>query len=199
VAGSPARQRPRPAGAAARRAERPTHILGTIRPDPGSRRSAHRPPTPPGAHSRASQKPVCGFAASSQSLLMPARTVIRAGGWRACWWCAWCRGQPWRYRRRPARRWRRSGAEAAVGQQAGGASQDLRVGDRVDVAAAGALAGGVERRGHAGAGLQRPVIGARGEGDQVDERVGPLGGALAHGSYDIALTRDELGDTQVAQ
>jgi hypothetical protein len=29
--------RPRPAGAAARRAERPTRVLGTIRPDPGSR------------------------------------------------------------------------------------------------------------------------------------------------------------------
>ena len=33
---APARQRPRPAGAAARRAERPTRVLGTIRPDPGS-------------------------------------------------------------------------------------------------------------------------------------------------------------------
>jgi hypothetical protein len=32
----PVRQRPRPAGAAARRAERPTRVTGTIRPDPGS-------------------------------------------------------------------------------------------------------------------------------------------------------------------
>jgi hypothetical protein len=33
---SDVRQRPRPAGASARRAERPTRVLGTIRPDPGS-------------------------------------------------------------------------------------------------------------------------------------------------------------------
>ena len=33
----PLRQRPRQAGAAARTAERPTRVLGTIRPDPGSR------------------------------------------------------------------------------------------------------------------------------------------------------------------
>src|SRR5215204_2881365 len=39
-----ARQRPRPAGAAARRAERPTPVLGTIRPDPGSRVERPRPP-----------------------------------------------------------------------------------------------------------------------------------------------------------
>ena len=43
-----ARQRPRPAGAAARRAERPTRIIGTIRPDPGSSWSARRPPAVPG-------------------------------------------------------------------------------------------------------------------------------------------------------
>jgi len=44
-AAQPLRQRPRPAGAAARRAERPTRVTGTIRPDPGSRWSARRPPT----------------------------------------------------------------------------------------------------------------------------------------------------------
>jgi len=45
--GGTVRQRPRPAGAAARRAERPTRVPGTIRPDPGSSWSARRPP---GAH-----------------------------------------------------------------------------------------------------------------------------------------------------
>jgi hypothetical protein len=43
-AGRLVRERPCPAGAAARRAERPTRVLGTIRPDPGSRWSARRPP-----------------------------------------------------------------------------------------------------------------------------------------------------------
>ena len=38
------RQRSRPAGAAAWRAERPTRVTGTIRPDPGSSWSARRPP-----------------------------------------------------------------------------------------------------------------------------------------------------------
>ena len=39
-------ERPRPAGAAARRAERPTRVTGTIRPDPGSRWSprSRQPP-----------------------------------------------------------------------------------------------------------------------------------------------------------
>jgi maltose O-acetyltransferase len=37
LAREPVWQRPRPAGAAARRAERPTRVPGTIRPDPGSR------------------------------------------------------------------------------------------------------------------------------------------------------------------
>jgi hypothetical protein len=45
----PRRWSPRPAGAAARRAERPTRVTGTIRPDPGSSWSARRPPTAPGA------------------------------------------------------------------------------------------------------------------------------------------------------
>ena len=35
-------------GAAARRAERLTRVLGTIRPDPGSSWSPRRPPTPTG-------------------------------------------------------------------------------------------------------------------------------------------------------
>jgi hypothetical protein len=43
------RERPRPAGAAARRAERPTRVMGTIRPDPGSRWSPRRPPAGPRA------------------------------------------------------------------------------------------------------------------------------------------------------
>src|SRR4029450_10117857 len=38
-----------PVGAAARRAERPTRVLGTIRPDPGSRWSARTPPDAPSA------------------------------------------------------------------------------------------------------------------------------------------------------
>jgi class 3 adenylate cyclase len=37
VGRQPDRQGPRPSGAAARRAERPTRVLGTTRPDPGSR------------------------------------------------------------------------------------------------------------------------------------------------------------------
>jgi hypothetical protein len=38
---------PSPGGAAARRAERPTRVTGTIRPDPGSSWSARRPPARP--------------------------------------------------------------------------------------------------------------------------------------------------------
>jgi hypothetical protein len=58
VVGRPARQRPRPAGAAARRAERPTRVSGTIRPDPGSRwsprsrQTAAWPSQPAGAGGR---------------------------------------------------------------------------------------------------------------------------------------------------
>jgi hypothetical protein len=48
-AGQRVRQRPRPAGDAARRAERPTRVIGTIRPDPGSSWSARRPPDVPWA------------------------------------------------------------------------------------------------------------------------------------------------------
>src|SRR5919106_4043813 len=48
AAGQRVRQRPQPAGAAARRAERPTRVTGTIRPDPGSRWSPRSRQTPPG-------------------------------------------------------------------------------------------------------------------------------------------------------
>jgi hypothetical protein len=54
-----ARERPRPAGAVARRAERPTRVLGTIRPDPGSswspRQAAHNPRTVPAGRQLAAE------------------------------------------------------------------------------------------------------------------------------------------------
>jgi hypothetical protein len=47
--GPGSRERPRPAGAAARRRNARPRVTGTIRPDPGSRWSARRPPTRPWA------------------------------------------------------------------------------------------------------------------------------------------------------
>jgi hypothetical protein len=56
-AGQRVRQRPRPAGDAARRAERPTRVTGTTRPDPGSRWSPAAADQPPGRPSWRRRRP----------------------------------------------------------------------------------------------------------------------------------------------